>query len=138
VSRAVADALKDLQQRVDAALAEPEDEAARVPGEVPGEVLGRGPAELPGEGGAGPFADFAESAADLTARLMAAARHSGAAAALDEVERLRGAERPGRLRRALMEFLVHDPAAAGLRIPPLEERAPWKVRPSRRRREEPS
>ncbi len=100
----------DLQRRIDAALRETPEEQAE-----------------------SRFSDYADSAFDLTQRLMAAARKGGAEAALDEFDRLKETEDLGRLRRALQEFLTHDPAAAGLRIPSLEERAPWKVLPSRRR-----
>jgi hypothetical protein len=92
-----------LQHRVDEALREAVDEPSPV------------------------FSDYRESAFDLTARLMEAARRGGPAAALDEFDRLRESAAPGRLRRALMEFLVHDPAARGLRIPELGTRAPRKV-----------
>lgn len=90
--------------------------------------------ELPEES-AGGFSDYRDTAIGLTRLLMAAARRGGVDAALDELDRLRGSEDPGRLRRALQEFVTHDPAAAGLRVPPLEERAPWKTRPSRREEE---
>lgn len=98
--------LTELQSRVDAALREtPEEEEAEL------------------------FSDYAEPADDLTQRLMEAARAGGVEAALDEHDRLRGSEKVRRLQRALMEFITHDPLAheAGLRVPPLEERAAWKV-----------
>lgn len=96
----------ELQRRVDAMLREtPEEEEAEL------------------------FSDYAEPADDLTQRLMEAARGGGVEGALDEFDRLRGSEKVRRLQRALMEFITHDPLAseAGLQVPPLEERAAWKV-----------
>jgi len=103
-----------LQARIDAALRE-----------TPGE-------ERPG------YSDYAEPAIDLTRRLTIAAEGGGAEAvtrALDEFDRLRATERGGQLRRALMEFVTHHPAAVelGLRVPSLEARSPGKVRPSKRK-----
>ena len=91
--------------------------------------------ELPEESATNRFSDYRDTAIDITRRLMAAARQGGVDAALDEFDRLRESEDHGRLRRALQEFVTHDPAAAGLQVPPLEERAPWKVRPSRKEEE---
>jgi hypothetical protein len=52
---------------------------------------------------------------------------------LDRFDRLRASEDPVRLRYALSVVLTHHPAATatGLRLPSLEERSPWKVRPGR-------
>jgi hypothetical protein len=57
---------------------------------------------------------------------------AGIRAALREFDRLAKAEHPLRIRRALMIFLVHHPDVGrlGLRIPSLEERAPWMTPPS--------
>lgn len=68
------------------------------------------------------YSDYATGADDLTARLMTAARKGGVAEALDELERMRPVEDADRLRRALMEFVTHDPAAVklGLHVPWLE------------------
>ena len=98
--------MNELQSRVDQALREtPEEEEAEL------------------------FSDYAEPADDLTQKLMDAARARGVEAALDEFDRLRGSAKIRRLQRALMEFITHDPLAyeAGLHVPPLEERAAWKV-----------
>jgi predicted RNA-binding Zn ribbon-like protein len=82
------------------------------------------------------FSDYADSTFDETAALMKTANTHGDPAAavtavLDEVRRRRQAGDPVRLQHALMEFLTHHPAAAalGLRIPDLEERSPWLVKP---------
>ena len=101
----------ELQRRISEALREYPDEV-RTPG----------------------YSDYAVGADDLTAELMQAARDRGVEGALDAFERLRASHDGRRLRRALMEFITHDPAAVslGLRIPSLEERAPWKVLSSRR------
>jgi len=69
--------------------------------------------------------------------LMQAAVQGGAEgieAALDEFDRLTEREDKIRAQRALMQFLLHHPAATelGLRVPSLEERNPWKVLPSKR------
>jgi hypothetical protein len=50
---------------------------------------------------------------------------------LDRFDGLRASQDPIRLRYALSVVLTHHPtvAAAGLRLPSLEERSPWKVRP---------
>ncbi|HEX7151619.1 MAG TPA: hypothetical protein VF618_09045 [Thermoanaerobaculia bacterium] len=101
----------ELQRRISDALRERADEV-RTPG----------------------YSDYAVGADDLTAELMEAARATGVEGALETFERLRASHDGRRLRRALMEFVTHDPAAValGLRIPSLEERAPWKVLPSKR------
>jgi hypothetical protein len=80
------------------------------------------------------FSEYRDSASDLVDRLWAAASNGGAAAALDEFDRLRGSEDPTRLRYALMELIAHHPDVSniGLRIPSIEERAPWTVLPSKR------
>ena len=81
---------------------------------------------------------IAESKLDLENQLMSAASSvglDGVEAALDEFDRLAAKEDGGRLRHALMIFLTHDSRVAklGLRIPPLEERSPWKLAPSNKR-----
>jgi hypothetical protein len=80
------------------------------------------------------FSEYRDSADDLIDRLWSAARDGGVQAALDEFDRLRGSEDPRRLQHALTQFVAHYPEAskAGLRVPPLETRDPWAVRPSTR------
>ncbi len=84
---------------------------------------------------------IAESKPDLENKLMSAASSSGGLegieAALDEFDRLASKEDRGRLRHALLIFLTHDSRVAklGLRIPPLEERSPWKLDPSNKKEE---
>jgi hypothetical protein len=73
------------------------------------------------------YSDYAVGADDLTAQLMEAARARGVGGALDAFERLRGSEDVRRLRRALMEFVTHDPAAVELGL-----RVPW-IEPKRKR-----
>lgn len=70
------------------------------------------------------------------ARAAARGGAEGMEAALDEFERLAEREDKVRLQHALIDFLTHHPAATGLglRVPPLQERSPWKVRPGRRQR----
>jgi hypothetical protein len=50
---------------------------------------------------------------------------------LDRFDELSASEDPGRLRHALSVVLTHHPtmAAFGLQLPPLEQRSPWKVTP---------
>jgi hypothetical protein len=57
----------------------------------------------------------------------------GVEALLDRVEALARREDAARLRYALSVVLTHLPIIAelGLRLPSLEERAAWKVAPSR-------
>jgi hypothetical protein len=83
---------------------------------------------------------IAESKPDLENKLMSAASFGGlegVEAALDEFDRLASKEDRGRLRHALLIFLTHDSRVAklGLRIPPLEERSPWKLAPSKKKEE---
>jgi len=80
------------------------------------------------------FSEYRDSATDLVDRLWTAASRGGAAAALDEFDRLRPTEDPARLRHALMQLITHHPDVSriGLRIPSIERRAPWNVLPSRR------
>ena len=87
------------------------------------------------------FSGYLDTAADLTGRLYGRAVSASDAeaaveAALDEYDALAASEDNRRARQALMEFLTHHPAAAelGLRVPDLAQRAPWMVRPSRRKR----
>ncbi len=80
----------------------------------------------------------AESKPDLENQLTSAASHEGlegVEAVLDEFERLASREDPNRLRHALLVFLTHDSRVAklGLRVPPLEERSPWKIAPSKKK-----
>ena len=97
--------------------------------------------ERPGEGTRrGGFHQFIpdqrlDALIDDLMRALDRGGREGIAAALDEVERLKTDEDPARLRQALMTVLIHHPATveAGVRIPSLAERAPWKVRPSGRR-----
>jgi hypothetical protein len=88
--------------------------------------------------------DFSEYVPDastpLTDLLARAAEARGVGdvesveAALDEFERLAAREDLPRLQHALMVFLSQHPAAArlGLRVPPLSERSPSQILPSRR------
>jgi hypothetical protein len=80
------------------------------------------------------FSEYRDSTDDVLDRLWAAAQDGGVEAALDEFDRLRSRENPGRLRHALMQFIAQHPdaAKAGLRVPSLEARAPWTVLPSKR------
>jgi hypothetical protein len=105
--------VRQVQQRIDAALAS-------------------GPADL----SVGPYSDYLpDHTPALVEYLMRAAKPGGLAgikAALREFDRLAETEHPLRIKQALMIFLTHHPEAArlGLRIPPLDERAPWMTRPS--------
>jgi len=101
-----------LQARIDAALRETPEEASRTR-----------------------FSAYLDDSGDLVAAMMQAARERGLEAALDLFDRLRESEDPGKLRHALMRFLVDSPEAseAGLRVPSLLERAPWKAAPSNRK-----
>jgi hypothetical protein len=85
--------------------------------------------------------DFSEYMPDtttpLTQRLSQAAQQrgiEGMEAALDEFDRLKQSEDLARLQHALMLFLSEHPAATelGLRIPPLAERNPSQILPSKR------
>lgn len=87
------------------------------------------------------FTEYMPDASTPLTRLLARAAQAGGAegveaieAALDEFERLAGGEDLPRLQHALMVFLSQHPAAArlGLRVPPLSERSPSQVLPSRR------
>jgi hypothetical protein len=78
-----------------------------------------------------------DSATPLTERLVQAAQQRGVEgmeAALDEFDRLKQSEDLARLQHALMLFLSEHPAATelGLRIPPLAERNPSQILPSKR------
>ena len=86
--------------------------------------------------------DFSEyipdTATSLTRRLTQAAAQQrgieGMEAALDEFDRLKQSEDLARLQHALLLFLTQHPAATqlGLRIPPLGERNPSQILPSKR------
>ena len=85
--------------------------------------------------------DFSEyipdTATPLTERLAQVAQQRGVEgmeAALDEFDRLKQSEDLARLQHALMLFLSEHPAATqlGLRIPPLAERNPSQILPSKR------
>lgn len=84
------------------------------------------------------FSEFvSDLGPDFESRLMQAASAGGTGgieAAMDEFDRLVTREDPVRLRHALLVFLTHHPDVqkSGLRIPPLEERSPWEVAPSKR------
>ena len=78
-----------------------------------------------------------DTATPLTQRLTQAAQQKGVEgmeAALDEFDRLKQSEDLARLQHALMLFLSEHPAATelGLRIPPLAERNPSQILPSKR------
>jgi hypothetical protein len=105
---------RQLQQEIDAALASgPEDMSA------------------------GPYTDYLPDhtpiLVDSLNRSAQAGGVVGITAALREFDKLARTEHPLRLKRALTLFLIHHPDATklGLRIPPLSERAPWIVRPSK-------
>ena len=85
--------------------------------------------------------DFSEyipdTATPLTQRLAMVAQQKGVEgmeAALDEFDRLKQSEDLARLQHALMLFLSEHPAATelGLRVPPLAERNPSQILPSKR------
>ncbi|MEA2339454.1 MAG: hypothetical protein QOE82_3461 [Thermoanaerobaculia bacterium] len=93
--------------------------------------------QYPEERRASRFSEYADGADDLVDRLNRAASAGGASgmsAALDLFEELRPASDVPRLQHAFMQFLSQHPAAAtlGITVPPLEQRAPWKVTPSNR------
>ena len=78
-----------------------------------------------------------DTATPLTEQLARAAQQKGVEgmeAALDEFDRLKQSEDLARLQHALMLFLSEHPAATelGLRIPPLAERNPSQILPSKR------
>jgi hypothetical protein len=108
------DRLQALQQRIDRALREPVEKA-----------------------GTSRFSEYAPiGAAEVEAELMNAARHGGiegVEAVLDRAEALAHQEDASRLRYALSIVLTHLPGVAelGLRLPSLQERAIWKVAPSK-------
>jgi hypothetical protein len=110
---------QDLQQRIDDALRETQNDFAE-----------------------STYSDYADSRADLTQRLYERAlpgqdEAAKVEAVLDEFETLMASEDKRRAQRALASFVTHHPAAArlGLRVPDLEQRAGWKARPSRSRKE---
>jgi hypothetical protein len=84
------------------------------------------------------FSDYVPDASTPLVRRLIQSAHGGGLegveAALDEFDKLAGEEDLPRAQHALMIFLAHYPAAAqlGLRIPPLEERSPSQVLPSKR------
>ncbi len=77
-----------------------------------------------------------QHALSLTARFMELANahpgEAGLAAVLDEAERLAREEELERVKYALRVFITHHPEGRGLPLPPLRERAPSQVLPSRR------
>jgi uncharacterized Zn finger protein len=83
------------------------------------------------------FSEYIPDASTPQTRLLLQAAQNkgieGLEAALDEFERLREHEDLPRLQHALMVFLSQHPAAAelGLRIPPLAERSPSLIVPSK-------
>lgn len=106
---------EDLQQRIDNALRETQNDFAE-----------------------STYSDYADARTDLTQRLYERAlpgedETAKVEAVLDEFETLIGSEDKRRAQRALASFVTHHPAAAalGLRVPDLGERAGWKARPSR-------
>ena len=109
------DRLQALQQRIDRALRDPVEKA-----------------------GASRFSEYAPlGAAEVETELMQAASRGGLEgleAMLDRAEALAHHEDAARLRYALSIVLTHLPIVAklGLRLPSLEERAVWKVAPSKR------
>lgn len=114
VERVDPDRLQVLQQRINRALGDPVAYA-----------------------GTSRFSEYAPvGVPELVSDLMNAAAIGGiegVEAMLDRAEELARREDPPRLRHALSIALTHSPAVAdlGLRLPSLEERAAWKVAPSR-------
>src|SRR5207247_1432617 len=70
----------------------------------------------------------------LQARLLSAAESGGIEEVLQEFERQAADEGRPRARSALLRVLVNTPnlLESGLHVPSLQERAPWKLRPSHR------
>jgi hypothetical protein len=107
--------LRSIQARIDAALSEPVDEAAR----------SRFSSYMPG------------GSTDLQSALWTkpvTGEVEDVEAILDRYDQLKGTDDPVRLRHALSAVLTNHPTVGtlGLRLPSLEERSPWKVTPSRR------
>jgi hypothetical protein len=107
--------VRSIQARIDAALREPADEAARSSFST----------YMPG------------GSTDLQSALWTKPETGGVEDVeeiLDRYDQLKGTDDPVRLRHALSVVLTNHPTvgALGLRLPSLEERSPWKVTPSRR------
>jgi hypothetical protein len=107
--------VRSIQARIDTALNEPPDEAARssFSSYVPGAS-----AELQSALWTKPATGNVEDVEEI----------------LDRYDQLKGTDDPVRLRHALSAVLTNHPTVGtlGLRLPSLEERSPWKVTPSRR------
>jgi hypothetical protein len=107
--------VRSIQTRIDAALREPADEAAR-----------------------SSFSSYTPGGStDLQSALWTKPETGGVEDVeeiLDRYDQLKGTGDPVRLRHALSVVLTNHPTvgALGLRLPSLEERSPWKVTPSRR------
>ena len=106
--------VRSIQARIDAALREPVDEAAR--------------------------SSFSNYVPGASTELQSALWTKPATGGIDDVEeildrydQLKGTDDPVRLRHALNVVLTNHPTvdALGLRLPSLEERSPWKVTPSK-------
>ena len=107
--------IRSIQARIDAALHEPVDEAAR-----------------------SAFSNYVPGAStDLQSALWttpATGEVIDVEEILDRYEQLKGTDDPVRLRHALTVVLTNHPtvAARGLTLPSLETRSPWKITPGRR------
>jgi hypothetical protein len=106
--------VRSIQMRIDAALHEPADEAARssFSSYVPG-----GSTDLQSALWARPATGHVEDIEEI----------------LDRYEQLKGTDDLVRLRYALTAVLTNHPTvgAFGLTLPSLEARAPWKITPSK-------
>ena len=91
--------------------------------------------ETPEESSQTSFSPYLDDSTPLVVAMMHATREHGLEAALDLFDRLREKEDPGKLRHALMRFLVDSPDAreAGLHAQSLAERAPHLAAPSNRK-----
>jgi len=91
--------------------------------------------ETPEETSATLFSPYLHDSSDLVAKMKQAARENGLEAAFDLFDRLRASEDLGRLRYALLQFLIDSPerAEAGLHVPSPLESTPWKFAPSNRK-----
>ena len=106
--------VRSIQTRIDAALHEPADEAARsnFSGYVPG-----GSTDLQSALWTRPATGGVDDVEEI----------------LDRYEQLKGTDDPVRLRHALAAVLTSHPTVGslGLTLPSLEARAPWKITPSK-------
>jgi hypothetical protein len=107
--------VRAIQERIDAALREPVEEAGRsaFSSYMPG-----GSTDLQGALWTKPATGRVEDVEEI----------------LDRFDGLKSSEDLGRLRHALSVVLTHHPTIAtiGVRLPSLDTRSPWKVTPSER------